>query len=94
MRTVEIDLRPSELSGEMAAMRVWLDERRFEPSSFTCYPNGLGVLVRMDFKVAREAEWFAQRFGGRVNEVLTVEAEAQLARRISRTDLSPHGVVG
>jgi len=75
MRTVEMRLQPNELSGLMAAMRIWLDERRFEPSSFSCRECGAGVLVRVNFKVAEEAEAFAQRFGGSVDAAL-----AQLAR--------------
>ena len=90
MRTVEISLRPSELSEQMAAMRVWLDERRFEPSCFSCYDSGLGVLVRIDFKIVREAEAFAERFGGQVNEALACLAEPD----VSRLDSFAQGVVG
>jgi hypothetical protein len=67
MRTVEMRLEPQELSGTMAAMRMWLDERRFEPSSFTCHDCGAGVLVRVDFKVAEEADAFGRCFGGSVD---------------------------
>ncbi len=73
MRTVEIHLKPSELFEEMAAMRIWLDERRFEPSIFTCRDSGNGVLLRIDFKVAPEAGAFAERFGGYVNEAVLAE---------------------
>jgi len=66
MRTVEMRLQPQELSEKMAAMRMWLDERRFEPSSFTCHDCGAGVLVRVDFKVAEEADAFSG-FGGSVD---------------------------
>lgn len=67
MRTVEIQLRPSELPGAMAAMRIWLDERRFEPSVFSCH-EGAGtesVLLRIDFRVTAEGDAFAERFNGR-----------------------------
>jgi len=67
MRTVEMRLQPQELSATMAAMRMWLDERRFEPSSFTCHDCGAGVLVRVDFKVTEEADAFSQGFGGTVD---------------------------
>jgi hypothetical protein len=78
MRTVEIDLRSSELSGAMAEMRMWLDERRFEPSSF-CYREAMtSVLVRVDFKVSEEAEAFATRFSGRIDK-----ASADSGRRDS-----------
>ena len=67
MRTVEMDLLGHELCETMAAMRIWLDERRFEPSVFWCNESGMGVRVRVDFKVVREAQAFADRFGGRIN---------------------------
>jgi hypothetical protein len=67
MRTVETRLRPQELSQTMAAMRMWLDERRFEPSSFTCHDCGAGVLIRVDFKIAEEADAFARCFGSSVD---------------------------
>jgi hypothetical protein len=68
MRTVEIYLESGELCEQMAAMRLWLDDRRWEPSTFSCHDNGSGVLLRIDFKVAHEGEAFARRFGGRVND--------------------------
>ena len=64
MRTVEIRLQPEGLFALMGAMRMWLDERRFEPSSFTTHDCGAQVLVRIDFKVAGEAEAFARQFSG------------------------------
>ncbi|HEV2100184.1 MAG TPA: hypothetical protein VGR45_14830 [Stellaceae bacterium] len=67
MRTVEMRLQLQELSGMMAAMRIWLDERRFEPSSFTYNDAGDCVLVRVDFKIAEEAAAFANCFGGSVD---------------------------
>jgi hypothetical protein len=70
MRTVEIHLEPGELCEQMAAMRIWLDGRRWEPSSFSCHDDGLGVVLRIDFKIAQEGEAFARRFGGRVNNPL------------------------
>jgi outer membrane lipoprotein-sorting protein len=68
MQTVEIRLEPGQLCEQMAAMRIWLDDRRWEPSSFSCCDDGLGVLLRIDFKIAQEGEAFARRFGGRMDE--------------------------
>jgi hypothetical protein len=70
MRTIEIYLEAGELCEQMAAMRMWLDERRWEPSTFSCHSDGQGVLLRIDFKIAQEGEAFARRFGGRVNDPL------------------------
>jgi hypothetical protein len=66
MRSVEMCLQPSELPGVMAEMRMWLDERRFEPSVFSCHDESAGVVVRVDFKITAEAEAFACRFKGRI----------------------------
>jgi len=87
MRTVEMRLQPQELSGTMAAMRMWLDERRFEPSSFTCHGCGAGVLVRVDFKMAEEADAFARCFGGSVDASLPVVIGEALPSRVLRAEL-------
>ena len=49
-------------------MRIWLDGRRWEPSTFSCRDDGPGFLLRIDFKVPQEGEAFARRFGGRLNQ--------------------------
>lgn len=64
MSTVEMNLQPSELPAAMAEMRIWLDERRFEPAAFTCREDSVGVVIRVDFAVTTEAEAFAGRFRG------------------------------
>ena len=68
MRTVEIHLKHGELVEQMAAMRIWLDDRRWEPSTFSCRDDGRAVVCRIDFKIAQEGEAFARRFGGRLND--------------------------
>jgi hypothetical protein len=87
MRTVEMRLRPQELSEKMAAMRMWLDERRFEPSSFTCHDCGAGVLVRIDFKIAEEADAFSRGFGSSVGPVPAKVIGQALVDRGLHTDL-------
>jgi hypothetical protein len=59
---VEIALRSSELSSQMAAMRMWLDEQGIESSNFSCRNSDRGMLIRIEFGIAREAEEFAERF--------------------------------
>jgi hypothetical protein len=59
---VEIPLRPDELSDHMVAMRTWLDRERVEPSNFSCRESECGMLIRIEFRIAREAEEFAERF--------------------------------
>ena len=60
--------KPAELLETMAAMRVWLDERRFEPSVFTCRDGIADVLVGIAFNTANEGQAFAGRFGGRLRK--------------------------
>ena len=67
LETVEVHLEAGQLSEQMAAMRIWLDERRLEPSRFSSHDDGLGVRLHIAFKTARESEAFARRFGGRLN---------------------------
>jgi hypothetical protein len=92
MRTVEIRMSRQELSERMAMMRMWLDEHRFEPSTFSSRDVENGVLVRIEFKEAREAEAFAARFDGRLNRT-GGEDEGALAGGILKSAL-PGGVVG
>jgi hypothetical protein len=45
-------------------MRLWLDQHRFEPSTFTYFDLDPGMSIHVAFKVGREAAAFARRFGG------------------------------
>jgi hypothetical protein len=92
MHTVEMSLPHTELPATMAQMRMWLDERRFEPSVFCCHDHGTGVLIRVDFKVTGEAEAFADRFRGRLDSLPSQDGQDYI-RDISSA-LSPEGVVG
>ena len=55
----------------MVAMRMWLDRERVEPSKFSCRESKGGMLIRIEFRIAREAEEFAEHFsqptGGLLN---------------------------
>jgi hypothetical protein len=88
MSAVELRLSPSDLPREMGAMRVWLDQHRFELSGFSCRDFDDGVLVSLEFKIARQAQAFAERFGGR--------ADAGLESRTATLDagVSASGVIG
>ena len=87
MYLVDIRMQPGDLSQQMSAMRVWLDERRFEPSTFYCRDTDYGMLVSVEFKIPREAAAFAERFDGQANGRLG----ANLAEKLA---LSPFAVVG
>jgi hypothetical protein len=55
-----------ELSSAMHNMRLWLDSRRFEPSSFQMRLSGRNRVGLLRFKSRAEAEAFAVEFEGTV----------------------------
>jgi hypothetical protein len=65
MHTVEILLNRIDLPDQMGAMRVWLDERRYETRVFNCHQDNGGIVLTVVFDVPEEAEAFANRFAGR-----------------------------
>ncbi len=89
MRTVEIRLPPSELPTRMAAMRVWLDEHRFEPAVFACDEEAASMRLAVSFAEAAEAEAFAGRFDGRMQGTL-----AAVDQDLERDVLPPADLVG
>ena len=88
MSAVELRLSSSDLPREMGAMRVWLDQHRFEPSGFSCRDVDDGVLVSLEFKIAHQARAFAERFGGRA------DATSELTPLPLGAGLSTTGVIG
>ena len=66
MHTVEILLNRTDLRDQMSAMRVWLDERKYETSDFNYHQDNGGILLTVAFGLAEEAEAFANRFAGRL----------------------------
>ena len=87
MYLVDIRMQPGDLSRQMSAMRLWLDDHRFEPSTFSCRDTDCGMLVSVEFKISREAAAFAEHFDGQANGRLG----ANLAEKLA---LSPFAVVG
>ena len=73
----------------MAAMRVWLDEHRVEPSSFACHDSEYGVLVSLEFKIAHQADQFARHFGGRAEGQVPPEPAKPPAAEVLETGLWP-----
>jgi hypothetical protein len=66
MQTVEIHIPPSDLPQQMAAMRNWLDEHRFEPKTFACDETAEALRLCVTFGESEAATAFAARFEGRV----------------------------
>jgi hypothetical protein len=87
MYLVDIRMQPGDLSRQMSTMRIWLDEHRFEPSTFSCRDADSGMLVSVEFKMSDEAAAFAARFDGQANGQLGADLEKKSAR-------SPFAVVG
>ena len=67
MHTVEILLNLSDLSEQMNAMRVWLDQQGYEPSSFSSRELKGKLLLSASFRARQAAEAFAHRFAGRLS---------------------------
>jgi hypothetical protein len=88
MRAVELRLSSSDLPREMGAMRIWLDQHRFELSGFSCRDVDDGVLVSLEFNIAHQAVAFAERFGGRA------QAASELPAATLDVGLSSSGVIG
>jgi len=64
MRTITIRVRAVDLAEQMTAMRIWLDEKRFEPSRFKYSEDGNDVLIDVRFEVGVEAAAFSAQFNG------------------------------
>ena len=67
MSWVGVRYRRIALPDVMQAMRVWLDQRRFQPKAFDYVISGAGTLVRVAFTQDAEAAEFAEAFGGVVS---------------------------
>ena len=75
MHTVEIRLAQADLRDKMNAMRMWLDERRFEPSTFASQVSGSVMCLSVTFRSAEEAKAFAVQFSGRINSLPSAELD-------------------
>ena len=62
MRHVLIRLRAADLATEMAEMREWLDQHKYEPAKFMCDRCGDLLVIRTEFDNDTEADAFEQRF--------------------------------
>jgi hypothetical protein len=60
----EIQLSDADFGPRLKDMRIWLDARRYAPSTFTYFFLFPGMKVRISFDNDREASAFADRFSG------------------------------
>ena len=54
----------NDLFQRLTDIRVWLDDHRYEPSTFKYFYLDPGMMIRVSYKIDDEAEAFAQKFGG------------------------------
>jgi hypothetical protein len=66
MMTIEVRVPAGDVSTPMKQMRLWLDNMRFEPSSFNWMDLASRAVILVKFKVVEEAAAFAEHFAGRV----------------------------
>ena len=59
-----VRVRPADFSSQMAGMRKWLDEHRYEPARFTCGRHADFVVISVDFNNDAQAEAFEASFEG------------------------------
>jgi hypothetical protein len=78
----------------MSEMRIWLDQNRFESSTFSCRNADYEVLVSVEFRAAPQAAAFAERFAGHAEARSIVDLEEQVAGQILETGLSRYAVGG
>jgi len=64
---VGVRYRGIALPDIMKVMRLWLDQRKYQPKAFDYVISGTGTLVRMEFEQEAEAGAFAEAFAGRVS---------------------------
>ena len=64
MRIAEVCIPDDNLVRRLTDIRVWLDEHRYQPSTFTYFFLHPRMMIRVLFKIDDEAEAFAQEFGG------------------------------
>ncbi len=60
----EVRIPDDNLVKRLTDIRVWLDEHRFQPSTFTYFFLHPEMMIRVLFKTDHEAEAFAEEFGG------------------------------
>ena len=62
MNAVIVRLGAADLAARMAAMRLWLDERRIEPSSFRYDVSGDSATITVVFQIRSAADAFRSVF--------------------------------
>ena len=65
MQTAEVRISDDEdFVGRLLDIRVWLDDNKYQPSTFTYFYLDPGMMIRVLFDSEDEAAAFADEFGG------------------------------
>lgn len=80
MHTITLRVRGVDFDEQITAMRVWLDEHRFEPSRFKYSEDGNDLLIDVSFNVAVEAAAFSARFNGRSTDTTSTSPAPPVER--------------
>ena len=67
MYWVGVRYRGIALPDIMSMMRIWLDQRGFNPKAFEVAISGSGTLVCVEFTQGTEAAEFAKAFAGSIS---------------------------
>jgi hypothetical protein len=62
----EVRIADDDFGQRLIDIQLWLDACGFEPSAFSHFYLAPGMIVRVSFNIAGEAEAFAREFGGSV----------------------------
>jgi hypothetical protein len=84
MKTIAIRVRARDLSGEMGAMRKWLDEHRCEPSNFTFRRSGDIIAIYAVFGKDADGEAFNARFHGQTQRPEPDSVPEELERLLAQ----------
>jgi hypothetical protein len=60
----EVQIADADFADRLRDMRIWLDAKCFQPTTFTYFYLFPGMRVRISFDNDNEAVAFAERFGG------------------------------
>jgi hypothetical protein len=91
MRTVVVRVDDAGLSGQMAAMREWLDHHRCEPARFVCEQTGDALVVSIAFLNEAGAEAFATHFDGQEPAEQTTYSPASPSPQLGDPPLADNG---
>ena len=86
---VGVPYRGIALPDIMKVMRLWLDQRQYQPKTFEYVISGSGTLVRVQFARETDAANFAEAFAGFVSQDRpTLERSGGVDATVTATETS------